>query len=285
MILITGASGIVGEAIFNKFAAIYEVRGLAHTKNRKNMICVDLTDPSSVKQIFEKQQIDAVIHCAANIPARFKGPDSEIYIKNIQMAVNILTNITNRIRFINISTTSLYKLDKNGPLDEDTEINCGTFYQLSKKHIEGILHLFYKGTKNLLNIRISSPYSVNRTSDTVLYRFIKSASENNRIELWGSGGRTQSFTNVDSLASAVLQLFNGEANGDFNYVTTSGISMSELAEKIKRHKKDVRIQRTDKIDPEENNRTSINTSKIAAYVNIEDALDGDIRSIMKRIPL
>lgn len=285
MILITGASGIVGEAIFNRFAGSYEVKGLAHTMDRKDMLCVDLTDPSSVKQIFERQQIDAVIHCAANIPARFKGPESEIYIRNIEMAVNILTNITNKIRFINISTTSLYKLDKNEALDENAAVDCGTFYQLSKKHIEEMLHLFYKGTKNLLNIRISSPYSVSRTSDTILYKFIKSASEDNRVELWGTGSRTQSFTNVDSLASAVLQMFDRGTNGDFNYVTTGGISMSDLAEKVKRHKKDLRIQRTDKIDPEEKNRTSIKTSKIAAYVNIKDTLDDDIGTIMRRVSL
>jgi nucleoside-diphosphate-sugar epimerase len=281
MILITGASGLVGEAIFNYFSKHYEVIGAAHSVIDPRFTALDLIKESEVESLFEKKAIRAIIHCATKIPARFKEEeDLKIYEANIKMGTNLLQNITSNVAFINISTCSLYDLETSAKLNEQSSIECNTFYQLSKKHIEDMLHVFYKDTSNLLNLRISSPYSLNRQSDTILYKFIESALEKNVIGLWGSGERRQAFTNVETFAISVKELYDKNINGDFNYLTTDSVSMLELAEKVKKYKKDLNIEIVDKPDPEEKCRTSFNLEKVLQFITVKDTLDSDISKII-----
>lgn len=283
MILVTGASGLVGKAISARFAQSYSVIGTSFSNKEKELISLNLTDEIKVKEFFQKYAIEGVIHCAAIIPSRSGAlPDVFKYFKNVQMVCNILSNITDKIRFVNISTTALYRSCKRVESCEDSDILCTTPYLLSKSHVEEILHLFYSRTENLLNIRIASPYSVGMESDTVLYKFIRSALEKNVINVWGSGRRSQAFTNVDSLAVVLESLFPKTVSGSFNYVTTKSISMADLAKKIKGVKRDVIILRHKCNDPEEDSRTMISVEKISRLVKIEDSIDEDIADILSR---
>tara|TARA_Y100000031_G_C8205271_1_gene378342 strand:- start:618 stop:1481 length:864 start_codon:yes stop_codon:yes gene_type:complete len=281
MILVTGASGLVGEAIFNYFSKHYKAIGTTHSVVDSRFTTLDLTKPLEVESFFEKKAIKAIIHCASKIPARFKeAEDLKIYEANIKMVTNLLQNITKDVVFINISTCSLYTLKTSAKLNEQSSVECNTFYQLSKKHSEDMLQLFYKNTRKLLNLRISSPYAINRESDTILYKFIKSALKKNVIELWGSGQRRQAFTNVETFAISVKELYDKNINGDFNYLTTNSISMLELAEKVKKYKEDLNIEKVEKLDPEEKCQTSFDLAKVAQFITVEDSLDKDISKII-----
>jgi len=283
MILITGASGIVGESIYNKFAGFYSVIGLAHSKTNKDLLNIDLTDADTVKIFFKNHNVDTIIHCACEIPSRSKLQDAEIYKRNLCMLLNILENIKNNVRFVNIGGTAIYQLQANASLTENAVLSCQTFYHLSKRHIEELLHLFYKRTKNLLNLRISSPYSLNRENDSILYKFIINAALNNKIQLWGSGNRTQAFTNTETLALSMKELLDMHISGDFNFVTTPSVSMLELAKKIKEHKKGLKIEMSGKEDSEDNCRTTIDISKVSKFITIKDTLSNDIKKILKRL--
>jgi len=282
MILVTGASGLVGSAIFRVFSETYKVVGTSFSSLNNDLLKIDLLDENEVNKFFLEYDFTIIIHCASIIASKNSNISSiEQYSKNIKMISNILNNISDKTKVINISGTAIYDLNGEASLDEDSVIKSETLYQLSKQHTEELLQTFYKNNnKYILNIRISSPYSTHKISDTILYKFVTSAIENNKITLWGSGERTQAFTNVDIFAIDLVSLLNKNVFGTYNYVNITKLSMKELAYKIKSFKKNIEIIFVDKIDVEDNYRTSINIDKISSIINIKSTLDEDIKYIL-----
>ncbi|KZT44022.1 NAD(P)-binding protein [Sistotremastrum suecicum HHB10207 ss-3] len=69
-VLITGASGVLGKAVYNAFSSAghAQVTGLSFSQSLANLTQLDLQDPKAVGQFFETwkgSQGDWVIHCAA----------------------------------------------------------------------------------------------------------------------------------------------------------------------------------------------------------------------------
>jgi nucleoside-diphosphate-sugar epimerase len=284
MILITGASGLVGQAIFKHFSKFYDCIGLAFSAFEKRFTHVDLTDAQETRRFFKGKEIDALIHCACIIPSKARRlPEQQVYKRNIAMLNNILTNIKTSAFFINISSCSIYNLRGSTRLTEKSNVLCDSSYQLSKSHIEEKLSLFYKGTNNLLNLRISSPYSIHKSNDSIIYKFINCALNENKIPIWGSGKRVQAFTNVDTLARAIRQLYSQKINGDFNYITSPSISMLALAKLIKRYLPHITIKKINRRDPEERCRSIIDITKISKYIRPQDSLEADIKRIINRL--
>ncbi|KAF8310946.1 NAD(P)-binding protein [Clavulina sp. PMI_390] len=66
-VLITGASGVLGAAIYKAFKAVsgLTVKGLSHSRPTAELEPLDLTDHEKTKAIFSSFAPDWVIHCAA----------------------------------------------------------------------------------------------------------------------------------------------------------------------------------------------------------------------------
>ncbi|KAF9530300.1 hypothetical protein CPB83DRAFT_851344 [Crepidotus variabilis] len=65
-ILVTGASGVLGTAVFQAFKSSgYDVVGLANSRSGGQYTKLDLTNTEEVTKLLKKLQPDWVIHCAA----------------------------------------------------------------------------------------------------------------------------------------------------------------------------------------------------------------------------
>ncbi|KAL5641487.1 hypothetical protein ACGC1H_001837 [Rhizoctonia solani] len=66
-VLVTGASGVLGSAVYQAFRAVkdVEVKGTAHTRPSGDVIAIDLCDEPSVTKLIQDFKPDWVIHCAA----------------------------------------------------------------------------------------------------------------------------------------------------------------------------------------------------------------------------
>lgn len=282
MILVTGASGIVGYEIASLFAAKGEnviFQGFRNVSD--GFIAVDLTDEDEVCKLFSAYDITTVIHAAAAIPAGAIKDHFDIYKANMQIAINLSRFCKKEASFINISSTAIYNLQGSARLSENGDIKCDTLYQLSKKHSEELFLLNFGDS--FLNIRISSPYSMTRENSSILYRFIKKAASGESITLWGSGQRTQAFTNVHSLSKDLYFLYKQNTTGNYNYVTTNSITMLDLANEVAAVFNSGSVVLTGQEDPEEYCRTSISTDKISNMLQLADTLRTDIAAMTDRI--
>ncbi|TFK72105.1 NAD(P)-binding protein [Pluteus cervinus] len=66
-VVITGASGVLGSAVFRAFkeAQTFDVIGLAFSKKGEGLINIDLINKEEVDKLFDSTRPDWVIHCAA----------------------------------------------------------------------------------------------------------------------------------------------------------------------------------------------------------------------------
>ena len=121
-ILLTGASGKLGEAIINS--------GYFSSLLSPSADVLDITKPETIQNFFNNNEIDAVIHCAAL--ARMKECEENI-IKAVQTNIigtsNLVTEVIKkenkskgRIRFIQISTDGVYPGTRGNYTEEDETI-------------------------------------------------------------------------------------------------------------------------------------------------------------------
>jgi len=65
-IMITGASGLLGRAIFEKlFTDNFNILGTSFSRYNEDLLKLDLTDFNLVRKCVDKFQPDYIIHCAA----------------------------------------------------------------------------------------------------------------------------------------------------------------------------------------------------------------------------
>ncbi|KAJ1311672.1 hypothetical protein OPQ81_010146 [Rhizoctonia solani] len=78
-VLVTGASGVLGSAVYKAFQAVKgaEVKGTAHTRPSGDVIAIDLCDEPLVTKLIQDFKPDWVIHCAAE-----RRPD--VAAKNVE---------------------------------------------------------------------------------------------------------------------------------------------------------------------------------------------------------
>lgn len=279
MLLITGASGNVGGAMAEKAVRNgIDFVGTSFKNEVKGLFQIDLALRNDVEALFEAKRFETVIHCASVI-----SNSIDAYASNVMQSANI--SACGRESFIvDISTGGMYKNKGNHMLTEDSEIECVNSYWLSKKHGEEIFRLTFQDDK-LLILRISAPYSPARESSSIVYTMINKAFSDGKIEYWGSGLRTQTFTNVETLAADILKMLDKNLCGTYNYATSKTFSMRELADivaatfsKFGRH---VEVSAAGRDDPEDACRCSIGTSKIRGHIDIYDSFAEDIEKIVR----
>ncbi len=125
-ILITGASGKLGKVLLKSDLKNREILSPTHS-------LVDITNLKEVSELFEKNQIDAVIHCAAmtNGAECEKNPSLAININSIATGKLAEEAIKRKIRFIYISTDYVYSGTSGNYKETDTP-NPVNYYAWSK---------------------------------------------------------------------------------------------------------------------------------------------------------
>ncbi|MDI6644032.1 MAG: UDP-glucose 4-epimerase GalE [Methanobacteriaceae archaeon] len=150
MILITGGAGYIGSHLNKKASAEgYETVVLdnliyGHKDFLKwgNFHKVDLADVDALRSIFQKYEIDAVMHFAAftNVGESVSDPQ-KYYQNNLKNTINLLqVMLENHVKkFIFSSTCATYGLPNKIPITEDHPQNPINPYGKAKLMVEKIL--------------------------------------------------------------------------------------------------------------------------------------------------
>ncbi len=169
-ILITGASGFVGQALCERLSLDFKVTGIYH-KNRPDspgmfdVAQIDLTDSNSTEEICKNYKPDVVIHCAAIAHQKIGSVDRATYFHiNSQVTENLAqaaAKLNPDVQFIFLSSISVY--GENNlllPVSEDHELNPTSDYGSSKLDAEKrLLALTDKSIlSNLIIFRLAPVY-------------------------------------------------------------------------------------------------------------------------------
>ena len=290
MILVTGGAGYIGShcvlALLEKGCdvVVFDNLSTGHIetvetlKNYGNLKFVqgDLLDKTSLKPVFESNQIDAVIHFAAfsQVGESVKNPQ-KYYINNVCGTINLLEiMLENNVKKIVFSSTAAtYGEPEYIPIDENHPQNPINPYGQSKLMIEKIMDDYSKAY-GLKSVRLryfnvigaDSKARIGEWHDPETHlvpNILKSSfSESKPFELYGEnyptkdGTCVRDYINVEDLAQAHLlaldYLNNGGETTYFNLGTNDGNTVKEIfaeCEKVINKKIDLVIKPARAGDP------------------------------------
>jgi len=253
-ILITGATGFIGSAIAHRLVdeQNYEIGCIARNASNKNHIemisdiannlsifYADLTDYSAIKNAVRSFSPHYIIHVGAQTAVRssFESPhefNETNYLGTINL-IHAALELPNFKKFIFASTMETYGWQENkSPFKEDRPPFPASPYAVSKVACE---HYFKMASK-----AYGLPYLISRACNTygrknnagyIVEHIIVSMLKNKPVYI-GTPKAIRDLMYVDDHVSAYLTLLSSDLKNDvFNFSPNNGISMLELAKKIK----------------------------------------------------
>lgn len=229
-ILVTGAAGFIGYHVSAKLLGRgAEVIGIDNINDyydvslkhaRLNMLLqnpgfrfakVDIADSELVKELFENNSIDAVVHLAAQAGVRYSLQNPHAYINsNIQGFLNLLEACRHRAikHLVYASSSSVYGAVTQMPFSVHQNVDHPvSLYAATKKSNELMAHcyshLFRLPTTGLRFFTVYGPWG---RPDMALFLFTRAILAGEPISIFNHGHMQRDFTYVDDVGEAIVAL-------------------------------------------------------------------------------
>ncbi|MDR3185809.1 MAG: NAD(P)-dependent oxidoreductase [Christensenellaceae bacterium] len=258
-ILITGASGFIGQAfidtiMFLNLSFDANIKIFACGRNLEKLCCLlkkylpyenlKLIGCDSVGHIDLNGPVDYIIHCAAvTYPSLFKKAPLQTLITNIELTKSaIQCAVRNKAtRFLYLSSVEVYgnPLPSQGPFFENQQgylklDDPRSVYPESKRIGELLcLSQMYESGLDYIVVRPAKTYGLTLidSDERAVSHFIRSAAKKDDIVLFTKGITKFSFCNVFDLTSSSLSLLTqGKCGESYNVASIdSDMSIFEFA--------------------------------------------------------
>ncbi|MEO0398450.1 MAG: GDP-L-fucose synthase [Pseudomonadota bacterium] len=245
-IFIAGHRGMVGSAVCRRLAR--EECEIITADRQK----IDLRRQEAVEAFFEKNEIDAVVMCAAKVGgilANDTAPATFLY-DNLLLQTNIIhsAHLANVERFVFLGSTCVYPKLAPQPISEDALLSgplepTNQWYAIAKiagiKMCDAYRRQYERSYVSVMPTNLYGPNdNFDLATSHVLPALMRKIDEAKRkgaphVEIWGDGSPLREFMHVDDLADAltyVLQYYDEE--GPINAGTGEEVSIRSLAEMI-----------------------------------------------------
>ena len=240
-ILVTGAAGFIGanfaEFMVNKYPEynIIVLDKLTYAGNMANLdkiidkikfIKGDICDFELVKNVFEENKIDAVVHFAAesHVDNSIKNPF--IFTHTNVIGTHTLLEAAKQIwgegsqnRFVHVSTDEVYgTLGEEGYFTEKSPIQPNSPYSASKASSDLIAFAYAETYKmNVSVTNCSNNYGPYQHNEKLIPHMIKLAMNNEKLPVYGTGKNIRDWLYVEDHCEAIdLVLHKGVKGERYN---------------------------------------------------------------------
>jgi nucleoside-diphosphate-sugar epimerase len=136
-------------------------------------------------------------------------------------------------KFVYVSSSLVYGHPEDLPVEERHIISPANSYVLSKFIGESFCeNVRIQQSKQVISLRISSPYGPYYTHRTVIPTFIEKAISSQDITVFGTGRRTQDFIYINDVIEGIIKFFFSSTSGIFNLGSGKETTMISLAQTI-----------------------------------------------------
>ena len=285
-VLITGGAGFIGSHLCDSLvAAGNEVsildnlstgseRNIAHLKGKIKVNQGDIRDKELVEKLTKDS--DLILHMAAalGVDNILENPIESISTNFYGSEVVLNTALKFDKRIIIASTSEIYGKNPKQPLSETDDRVIGAPQKLrwsysDAKALEEAAAYFLYVTKKLkvTTIRFFNTVGPRQTGKygMVIPRFVKAATENKPLKVFGDGLQSRVFCHIEDTVKAVsLLASNNESIGEvFNIGGKGEITILDLAKMV--------IKQTD-------------SKSDIAFTNYEDAYAVGFEDMARRVP-
>ena len=230
--LITGGAGFIGSSLSeelikqgNKVIAIdnfwdfynpkikeYNIKKLLGNKNFK-LYRKDIRDRQALKEIFDENNIDIVMHLAAMAGVRPSIENPILYQEvNCMGTQNILETMKehNVKNLVMASSSSVYGNCKEIPFREDMVVDFAISpYAATKKANEVMTHVYHKlFDMNVIMLRFFTVYGPKQRPDLAINKFTRLMLNNEEIPMFGDGTTSRDYTYIDDIVDGIIKSCN-----------------------------------------------------------------------------
>ncbi|VDK48034.1 unnamed protein product [Anisakis simplex] len=260
-VLVTGGCGFIGSNFMNYiFGAWPRARFVNYDKlilnsdscyvreeirnntKRYQLVTADLRNRDVMRRVLSDNEIDTVIHFAADCTStRCYSDPIESIQNNVLSYVDFLDEVKDygkTERFIHISTDEVYgdsdlSSNEKGKL-EDAMLRPGNPYAATKVACEYYAHAYREQYRiPIIILRINNIYGPNQWDVKVVPRFIEVAKKQEKYTIQGSGEQLRSWLYVDDAAAGIQMATElGEIGQIYNLGTYFEMNVLDLAHKI-----------------------------------------------------
>lgn len=228
-IAIIGASGFLGSYLFSYLSSLnkYEVTGTTFSKNKKELVKLDITSYSEINQFLKKNNPDLIIFLSGNKSVSYceKNPEEayKINVKPLEYFLQIIKSANISTKLIYISSDYVFDGKKGNYLDSDP-VNPKTVYGKTKAEAE---RMILKSNSNYLIVRTSAVISQKSTFTSFLLTHLK-----NNQSILMLDNSFFSPTPITFFAEVLEENFSKYSNKIIHVVPQITISRYDFAKKI-----------------------------------------------------
>jgi dTDP-glucose 4,6-dehydratase len=252
-ILVTGGLGFIGSNfitwILDRRSDVYiiNVDKCTYCSNIKNVLAnprhhhikADITDHKTLREIFEVERPDVVMHFAAqsHVDNSFGDP-IQFTIDNV-IGTHVIVHVAHEYgrlqKFIHISTDEVYgEVGPGETSDEKSLLNPTNPYAASKAAAEFIVRSYGHSFKfPWIITRGNNVFGPKQYIEKLIPKFINQIATGVPCTVHGSGHARRNFIYVDDVSNALqVILEKAELNRFYNIGTTNEFSVLEIFEKL-----------------------------------------------------
>ncbi len=226
---ITGGAGFIGSTLterllkegnkvvtIDNFCDYYDpklkeknVEEFINNKNYK-LYRGDIRKRDDVKQIFNENKIDVIMHLAAMAGVRPSIENPILYQEvNGLGTQNILeeAKLHNVKNLVMASSSSVYGNCKEIPFREDMIVDFAISpYAATKKANEVMSHVYHKlNDMNVIMLRFFTVYGPKQRPDLAINKFTRLMLEGKEIPMYGDGETSRDYTYVDDIVDGICK--------------------------------------------------------------------------------
>ncbi len=236
-ILVTGGAGFIGSHLverllaeenwqvtvvdnFNDFYSPLIKRGniAAFFDNpRFSLREIDICHADALREVFEENQFDAIVHLAARAGVRPSLEQPKLYNQtNISGTLNLL-ELTKEFgikKFVFGSSSSVYGINCKLPFSEEDQIARPISpYAATKAAGELLCHTYsHLYDIRIICLRFFTVYGARQRPDLAIHKFSKLILEDKPIQVFGDGQTRRDYTFVDDIIQGVRAAIDYDAS-------------------------------------------------------------------------